>query len=151
MKVLLQRVTSAEVTIKNTDYTAAIGRGLVVLLGIGQTDTEETADYLITKLLGLRIFPGEPGKSTSKSMDRSVTDINGEILVVSQFTLYADCRKGKRPSFDQAAPPEKAETLYNYFISQLKTGYPHIKTGRFAADMNVRLDNDGPVTIMLEQ
>jgi D-tyrosyl-tRNA(Tyr) deacylase len=123
-----------------------IGRGLLVLLGIGKADTEADADWMINKLLNLRIFPDDADK-----MNRSVTDISGEILVVSQFTLFGDARKGTRPSFSDAMPPAEAETFYNGFMAKLRsTTALVVSEGRFAAMMGVELVNDGPVTIILE-
>jgi D-tyrosyl-tRNA(Tyr) deacylase len=126
-------------------YTGRIGHGLAVLLGIAVNDTETDADYLVEKIVGLRIFPDEKGK-----FDRSVQEVKGSILVVSQFTLYGDCRKGRRPSFSAAAGPEQALPLYEYFVTTLKTKAVPVATGRFQALMTVHLINDGPVTLILE-
>jgi D-tyrosyl-tRNA(Tyr) deacylase len=114
-------------------------------VGISRTDTTRDADYLLGKLLGLRIFPDDAGK-----MNRSVAEAAGALLLISQFTLYGDCRKGRRPSFDNAAPPEQALPLYNYFVESARRGPVPVETGVFQADMQVRLTNDGPVTILIE-
>ena len=114
-------------------------------MGISRTDTTRDADYLLGKLLGLRIFPDDAGK-----MNRSVAEAAGALLLISQFTLYGDCRKGRRPSFDNAAPPEQALPLYNYFVESARRGPVPVETGVFQADMQVRLTNDGPVTILIE-
>jgi D-tyrosyl-tRNA(Tyr) deacylase len=118
---------------------------LLVLLGVSGTDTVEDADYLTEKLLGLRIFPDADGK-----MNRNVQEAGGSLLIVSQFTLYGDCRRGRRPSFDQAAPPERAQGLYNYFVESAKRGPVAVETGVFQAAMQVHLVNDGPVTILMD-
>lgn len=144
MRAVIQRVREASVQVDGED-TGRIGHGLVVLLGVAATDTEANADYLVDKIIGLRIFPDEEGK-----FDRSVLDVNGAILVVSQFTLYGDCRKGRRPSFSDAAGPDKALPLYEYFVNTLKTRNVPIATGRFQATMAVHLVNDGPVTLILD-
>jgi len=125
--------------------TGSIGRGLVVLLGVGQDDTEKDADYLADKVAGLRIFPDEAGK-----MNKSVADCGGALLIVSQFTLYGDCRKGRRPSFDHAAAPELANRLYEYFVAQVRRRSLRAETGVFQACMAVHLINDGPVTLILD-
>jgi D-tyrosyl-tRNA(Tyr) deacylase len=117
----------------------------VVFLGIGKLDTEEEADYLLDKLLGLRIFPDDQGK-----MNRSVQEAGGSLLIVSQFTLYGDCRRGRRPSFDQAAPPDRAMALYNYFVEAARRGPVAVETGVFQATMRVHLVNEGPVTILID-
>ena len=114
-------------------------------MGISRHDTTHDADYLLGKLLGLRIFPDDAGE-----MNRSVVEAAGALLLVSQFTLYGDCRKGRRPSFDNAAPPEQALALYNYFVESARRGPVPVETGVFQADMQVRLTNDGPVTILIE-
>jgi D-tyrosyl-tRNA(Tyr) deacylase len=119
--------------------------GLLVFLGISRADTAQDADYLAGKLLGLRIFPDEGGK-----MNRNVEEAGGSLLIVSQFTLYGDCRKGRRPSFDQAAPPEQAQDLYNYFVESAKRGPVPVETGVFQAMMQVHIVNDGPVTILMD-
>ncbi len=144
MRLVIQRVREARVTV--SDSTAGtIGVGLVVFLGISRPDTTGDADYLVDKLLGLRIFPDERGK-----MNRDVRESHGALLIVSQFTLYGDCRKGRRPSFDQAAPPEQAHALYTYFVESAKRGPVPVATGVFQAAMQVQLINDGPVTILLD-
>jgi D-aminoacyl-tRNA deacylase len=125
--------------------TGAIGPGLLVLLGVCKTDTEAAADYLIEKIIGLRIFEDEGGK-----MNLSVRDTHGELLVVSQFTLYGDVRRGKRPSFDAAARPEDARRLYEYFVQKVRAAGLRCKTGEFQAMMDVELVNSGPVTILVD-
>jgi len=117
----------------------------LVLLGISKIDTETDADYLSDKVLGLRVFPDETGK-----MNLDVTAVNGSILIVSQFTLYGDCRKGRRPGFDAAAPPERALALYNYFVEKIRKGQVPVETGTFQAMMEVHLVNQGPVTILID-
>ncbi len=144
MRAVIQRVSEAKVMVAD-ECIGQIGRGLAVLLGIAATDTEADANYLIDKLIGLRIFADEAGK-----FDRSVQDVGGSILVVSQFTLYGDCRKGRRPSFSDAAGADKALPLYEYFVDTLRTKNVPVATGRFQAMMAVHLVNDGPVTLMLE-
>lgn len=144
MKFVIQRVSTASVTIDN-QQVAKINQGLLVLVGIHTEDIPEKADLLFEKLLKLRIFADEDGK-----MNKSVSDIEGEILLVSQFTLYGDCSKGNRPSFIKAMPPAQAEPFYNDFISKAQAKYPKIQTGQFGADMQVALINDGPTTIILE-
>jgi D-tyrosyl-tRNA(Tyr) deacylase len=123
----------------------AIGTGLLVLVGIGRTDAQDDANYCVEKVLGLRIFPDERGK-----MNRSVIDAGGSILVVSQFTLYGDCRRGRRPGFDAAAAPADALSLYNYFVQELRRGPVPVETGIFQAAMDVRLVNHGPVTLWID-
>jgi len=144
MRAVLQRVTQAGVTVANKKI-ASIGQGLLVLLGVEQGDGEKAADYVAEKVVNLRIFEDEAGK-----MNLSVSDIGGELLVVSQFTLLADCRKGRRPGFSQAALPELAEPLCEYFVERLRQRGLTVQTGRFRAEMAVDLVNDGPVTIMLD-
>jgi D-tyrosyl-tRNA(Tyr) deacylase len=145
MKAVVQRVSRASVNVDG-QIISQIERGLLVLLGVGKDDAGADADRMINKLLNLRIFPDDAGK-----MNRSVTDIAGEILVVSQFTLYGDVRKGTRPSFTDAMPPAEAEKFYNNFMSQLRAATPlKVAEGKFAAMMNVELVNDGPVTIILD-
>ena len=122
-----------------------IGSGLLILLGIARTDSQQDADYLVEKIIHLRIFPDQAGR-----MNRSIMEVGGRLLVVSQFTLYGDCKRGRRPSFDEAAPPEKARELYEYFVNQLKSSNIMIETGVFQAEMEVHLVNDGPVTLILE-
>lgn len=145
MKLIIQRVTHASVTVNN-NIVGKIGQGFLALLGVGPEDTKETADYLVQKLIKLRIFEDENGK-----MNLSLKDVNGELLIVSQFTLYADCSGGNRPSFVNAAKPEKANELYEYFIQECKTQNVKVEHGIFGADMKVELLNDGPVTIILEK
>jgi D-tyrosyl-tRNA(Tyr) deacylase len=146
MRVVIQRVSHAAVRV-NTQTVGEIGRGLLVLLGIGKTDTDAASDWIINKLLALRIFPDDAGK-----MNRSVTDIGGSLLIISQFTLYGELEKGTRPSFSNAMPPAEAEQLYRRFMEKLRaaTSLP-VAEGRFAAMMDVELVNDGPVTIVLER
>ncbi len=144
MRAILQRVSEARVFVHDSTV-GSIGRGLVVLLGIGKRDIENDADYLLDKVLGLRIFPDDAGK-----MNRNIQEAGGSLLVISQFTLLADCRKGRRPSFDGAAPPDRAQQLYNYFVAQARRGPVPVETGVFQAHMDVHLVNAGPVTILLE-
>jgi D-tyrosyl-tRNA(Tyr) deacylase len=144
MRAVVQRVTQAGVTVDN-EKIAEIGAGLLVLLGIERGDDEQAANYMAEKIAGLRIFEDDIGK-----MNLSVCDISGALLVVSQFTLLADCRKGRRPGFGQAALPEAAAVLCDYFVTQLRQFGIQVQTGRFQADMAVDLVNDGPVTIMLD-
>jgi D-tyrosyl-tRNA(Tyr) deacylase len=144
MRAVVQRVSSASVTVDG-EIVGKIGSGLLVLVGIAHADTESTADYLCEKILGLRIFEDDAGK-----MNLSVQDIRGGVLVVSQFTLYGDVRKGKRPSFDAAARPEHANQLYEYFVRKFCDAGVKCETGRFQAMMKVALVNDGPVTILVD-
>ena len=125
--------------------TGAIRTGLLVFVGIARSDTQKDAEYLAEKLLGLRIFPDQDGK-----MNRNVQEAGGSLLLVSQFTLYGDCRRGRRPSFDQAAPPDQAVALYSYFLQQAQRGPVPVQTGVFQATMQVHLVNDGPVTILID-
>jgi D-tyrosyl-tRNA(Tyr) deacylase len=141
---VVQRVSRAKVTV-NGEVTGEIGRGLVVLLGVGQADEKADAAYLSEKIAGLRIFEDADGK-----MNRAVAEIGGAILAVSQFTLYGDVRRGKRPSFDAAAPPQKARELYDYFVERIRATGLTCQTGQFQAMMQVELVNDGPVTILLD-
>ena len=144
MRAVIQRVKSSSVTV-NKKQISQIGPGLLVLLGVSRADESSDAEYLSDKVANLRIFEDSDGK-----MNRSLIDIGGEILVVSQFTLYGDCSKGRRPSFINAAPPEKAERLYEYFSEQMrKKGIP-VQNGQFKAMMDVSLINDGPVTLIVE-
>ena len=144
MKFVIQRVTEASVEV-DRKIVGQIGKGFLVLIGVGQNDTEEIADRYLKKMLGLRIFAVENGKT--KLSDK---DVNGELLLVSQFPLYASCRKGNRPSFTDAGDPETAERLYQYIIQQAKEQMPVVETGVFGAEMKVSLVNDGPFTILLE-
>jgi D-tyrosyl-tRNA(Tyr) deacylase len=143
MRIVIQRVKEALVAVDGS-ASGAIGTGLLVFVGVSRSDTTADADYLVEKTLGLRIFPDEAGK-----MNRSVADAGGALLVVSQFTLCADCRRGRRPSFDAAAPPERALELYRYFVEAARKGPVPVETGIFQAMMEVRLVNDGPVTIVI--
>lgn len=144
MKFVIQRVTQASVTVDDK-IVGKINKGLLVLIGVGQEDTKEEADKLIKKMIQLRIFEDEKGKT-----NLSLKDVNGGLLLVSQFTLYADCKKGNRPSFINAAKPELAEELYEYIIEECKKLIPVVEKGIFGANMNVELSNDGPFTIILE-
>lgn len=144
MKALLQRVSNASVFINN-QLVSSINEGLLILLGVGREDDEEDINYLVRKISNLRIFEDENGK-----LNLSVKDINGEILVVSQFTLYADCQKGNRPSFENAMKPDSAVVLYEKFVEEIKKEGLDVKTGVFGASMKINLINDGPVTIMLD-
>ncbi len=144
MRAVVQRVSQAQVDV-NGETAGAVERGLLVLLGVQTPDTERDADYLAAKIVGLRIFNDAQGK-----MNRDVQDVQGGVLIVSQFTLYGDARKGRRPSFVQAAPPEQAERLYEYFLeATARRGVP-VAHGVFGADMQVYLVNDGPVTLLLD-
>ena len=146
MRLLVQRVKYANVKVNN-EIIGKIDNGFLVFLGITHTDTEENADYLVQKLINLRVFEDE-----NEKMNLSIQDINGELLIISQFTLYADTKKsGNRPSFIDAAKPEQANKLYEYFIEKCKEKGIYTQTGEFGADMKVDLLNDGPVTIMLEK
>jgi len=144
MRALVQRVTEAKVIVDESTI-GTIRKGLLIFLGISRTDTARDADYVLGKVLGLRIFPDDEGK-----MNRSVEEAGGALLLVSQFTLYGDCRKGRRPSFDGAAPPEQALELYNYFVESARRGPVPVETGVFQAHMEVHLVNDGPVTLWIE-
>ena len=144
MKMVIQRVNHASVTIDGK-VNGAIDKGFLVLLGVGQDDTEEIADKYVKKMVGLRIFDDEEGK-TNLSLDQ----VGGSVLLISQFTLYANCKKGYRPSFIEAGDPVKAEQLYEYVIAKTKESVPNVQTGIFGAEMKVALENDGPFTIVLE-
>ena len=144
MRAVVQRVSRARVTVDG-EVTGEIGQGLLVLLGVGKEDTEAAADYLANKIAGLRVFDDQYGK-----INLAVGDVGGAVLAVSQFTLYGSVAKGNRPSFDAAAPPERARQLYEYFVERIRaTGLP-CETGKFQAMMQVELINDGPVTILLD-
>jgi|SRR5450759_623675 D-tyrosyl-tRNA(Tyr) deacylase len=144
MRAVVQRVSRAKVSV-NGETTGEIGLGLLVLLGVGAGDTRREADYLAEKTIGLRIFEDAGGK-----MNLSVAEVGGALLVVSQFTLYGDARRGKRPSFDAAAPPEQARELYEYFVEKVRAAGLRCETGRFQETMQVELVNEGPVTILLD-
>jgi D-tyrosyl-tRNA(Tyr) deacylase len=149
MRGVVQRVSRAKVTVHDragNDWVCGeIGLGLLVLLGVGQEDSEADAEYLAEKIVGLRIFEDEQGK-----MNRSVQDVGGSVLAVSQFTLYGDVRRGKRPSFDAAARPDRARQLYEFFVERLRAAELRCETGRFQEMMQVDLVNEGPVTILLD-
>ena len=144
MRAVVQRVKKGSVEVKGNEI-GKIENGLVVLLGVGREDTENNAEYLADKIVNLRVFEDEEEK-----MNLSIRDIDGQILVISQFTLYGDCRKGRRPSFISAALPDKAEKLYEYFVSCLKKYHLKIETGQFQTMMLVKIFNHGPVTILLD-
>lgn len=144
MRFVIQRVTQADVTIDGNIYSE-IGKGFLVLIGVSDEDTAAVADKMIKKLIGLRIFEDADGKT-----NLALKDVDGSLLLVSQFTLYADCRKGNRPSFVKAGAPAHAEALYQYVIESCKKEVPVVKTGVFGADMKVSLQNDGPFTIVLD-
>ena len=145
MKFIIQRVSEASVTVED-QVIGQIGKGYLVLIGVGENDTKELADRYIKKMLGLRIFEDENGKT-----NLSLKDVGGSLLLVSQFTLYANCRKGNRPSFTEAGNPELAEELYEYIIAQCRKEIPEVQTGSFGAHMKVSLVNDGPFTILLDE
>lgn len=144
MRAVIQRVSRAKVSV-NGETTGEIGKGILVLIGVSREDSEKESDYLLEKILNLRIFEDEAGK-----MNLSLLDITGDLLVVSQFTLYGDTRKGRRPSYIEAAEPEIANRLYEYFIAAARKQLEKVETGRFQAMMDVELVNDGPVTILLD-
>jgi D-tyrosyl-tRNA(Tyr) deacylase len=144
MRAVIQRVSRAKVTV-NQEITGEIALGLLVLLGVARDDSESDANYLAEKIIGLRIFEDDQGK-----MNRSLQDVGGSVLAISQFTLYGDVRRGKRPSFDAAAPPEKARQLYQFFVDQIRDAGLRCATGRFQETMKVELANEGPVTILLD-
>ncbi len=144
MRCLVQRVTEASVTVDN-EVIGSIGRGFLILLGVAHGDTEEVADKLLNKVLKSRIFEDENGKT-----NLSLADVGGELLVVSQFTLYADCRHGNRPGFTNAGAPAEAEALYEYVLAKCAETVPVVQHGKFGADMKVRLLNDGPFTILYD-
>ncbi len=146
MKLVVQRVKNANVVVEN-ETIGEINQGFMVLLGVAPTDTKEIADFLVQKLVHLRIFEDE-----NEKMNLSIQDIDGELLIVSQFTLYANCNHGNRPSFTEAAKPDMANELYEYFVEKCKEeNIKKVATGEFGADMQVSLQNDGPVTIILEK
>lgn len=145
MRVLLQRVKSSRVEVEG-QIIGEIGPGLNLLVGIAKTDTATELDWMVRKCLTLRLFADASGR-----LEKSVQEIDGELLVVSQFTLYGDCRKGRRPSFDQAASGQLAQVLYTQFVEQLKLGGLRVQTGQFGAMMQVLIENDGPVTLLLER
>ena len=144
MKFLIQRVTSASVKVDGKTV-GSINKGFLVFVGVGHEDTRETADKYVKKLIGLRIFEDENGKT-----NLSLADVNGELLMVSQFTLYADCSHGNRPSFTAAGAPGPASELFDYIVEKCRAAVPKVETGIFGADMKVSIENDGPFTVMLE-
>lgn len=145
MKLIVQRVNHAFVTVDG-DVVGKIGKGFLVFVGVGQEDTTAIADKFLKKLLGLRIFQDAQGKT-----NLSLADVQGELLLISQFTLYANCKKGNRPSFIEAGSPDKANDLYEYMIKEAKKTVPVVEHGIFGADMKVSLENDGPFTIILDE
>ncbi len=144
MRFLIQRVTEAEVSVDGASI-GKIGQGFLVLIGVADGDTREMADKLIKKMLGLRIFADAEGKT-----NLALSDVGGELLLVSQFTLYADCRKGNRPSFVHAGAPDMAEAMYDYIVDSCREKFGPVQTGSFGADMKISLVNDGPFTILLD-
>ena len=144
MRVVIQRVTAASVTIDG-EISGKIGRGYLVLIGVADTDTKEIADKMIRKMIGLRIFEDEQGKT-----NLSLADVDGGLLLVSQFTLYANCKRGNRPSFIEAGKPDMANEMYEYIIEKCRESVDEVQTGEFGADMKVQLLNDGPFTILLD-
>ncbi len=144
MRFVIQRVSHASVTVDGSVF-GKIGKGFLVLIGVSGTDTEETADKMVKKMLGLRIFEDENGKT-----NLDLRTVNGELLLISQFTLYADCKRGNRPGFTRAGKPEEAKALYEYIIRKCKEEFPVVERGEFGADMKVELLNDGPFTILLD-
>ena len=145
MKLVIQRVSEASVAIDG-ETKGQIGRGFMVLIGVGQEDTKETADKYIKKMIALRIFEDENGKT-----NLSLKDVDGQLLLISQFTLYANCKKGNRPSFIEAGAPDQAEALYENIVEECKKAVPIVETGEFGADMKVSLTNDGPFTVILDE
>lgn len=144
MRFVIQRVTQASVTVDG-DVIGQIGKGFLVLIGVADGDTKEMADKLVKKLIGLRIFADSDGKT-----NLALADVGGELLLISQFTLYADCRKGNRPSFVKAGAPDFAEEMYEYIVAECKKQLPKVETGSFGAHMKVELLNDGPFTVILD-
>ena len=144
MRFVIQRVTEASVTIDG-EITGKIGKGYLVLIGVADTDTKEIADKMIRKMIGLRIFEDEQGKT-----NLSLADVDGGLLLVSQFTLYANCKRGNRPSFIEAGKPDMANEMYEYIIEKCRESVDEVQTGEFGADMKVQLLNDGPFTILLD-
>ena len=144
MRFVLQRVTEASVTIDG-EISGKIGKGYLVLIGVADTDTKEIADKMIRKMIGLRIFEDEQGKT-----NLSLADVDGGLLLVSQFTLYANCKRGNRPSFIEAGKPDMANEMYEYIIEKCRESVDEVQTGEFGADMKVQLLNDGPFTILLD-
>lgn len=144
MKFVIQRVTQADVTVGDK-VIGKIGKGFLVLIGVGQQDTKEIADKMIKKMVGLRIFEDENGKT-----NLALKDVDGEMLLISQFTLYANCKKGNRPSFIEAGAPDMANEMYEYIIEECKKSVPIVERGSFGAEMRVSLENDGPFTIVLD-
>lgn len=144
MRFVIQRVTDSSVVIDG-ETVGKIGKGYLVLIGVSDSDTEAVADKMVKKMIGLRIFEDENGKT-----NLSLADVEGSLLLVSQFTLYANCRKGNRPSFIEAGSPDRAEALYEYIIAECRKSAPDVQTGRFGAEMKVSLVNDGPFTILLD-
>ena len=144
MRFIIQRVTNASVTVEG-NVTGQIEKGFLVLIGVSEDDTKEIADKMIKKLVGMRIFEDENGKT-----NLALADVGGSLLLVSQFTLYADCKKGNRPSFTKAGNPQMAEEMYNYIIEQCKKEVENVQVGIFGADMKVQLLNDGPFTVLLD-
>ncbi|MEM9805609.1 MAG: D-aminoacyl-tRNA deacylase [Cyanobacteria bacterium P01_D01_bin.56] len=146
MRVVLQRVLSSQVVVDD-EVVGRIGRGLNLLVGIAETDTNAEVDWMVQKCLSLRVFPA----SDSGRFDLSVQDVQGALLVISQFTLYGDCRKGRRPSFAQSAAPVQAVKLYEQFVAKLRQSRLRVETGKFGAQMHVTIENDGPVTLVLDR
>lgn len=144
MKFVIQRVLESSVTVDG-ETIGSIGKGFMVLIGVGKEDTKEIADKMVKKLIGMRIFEDENGKT-----NLSLADVGGSLLLISQFTLYANCKKGNRPSFIESGDPKEAEKLYEYIIESCKAQVPVVERGRFGADMKVSLINDGPFTIVLD-
>ncbi len=144
MRFVIQRVSHASVTVDDA-VIGSIGKGFLVLIGVADGDTKEMADKLVKKLIGLRIFADAEGKT-----NLALSDVSGELLLISQFTLYADCRKGNRPSFVKAGAPDFAEEMYNYIVESCKKQLPKVETGSFGAHMHVELENDGPFTVILD-